>query len=199
MTLILLIDNFDSFTYNIYQAFSEEAIDVKVVRSDVITIADIHTLNPEAIIISPGPGLPKASGICQEIITTFYKTIPILGISLGHQMIAATFGATFKQAQTVKHGKTTRITHDGLGVFSYLSQPLEVMLYHSHVIDTIPEQLEVTATSLDSNEIMAIKHRKYPVYGLQFHPESIGTITGQKLIKNFLHDIRKEHMDATIS
>lgn len=199
--MILLIDNFDSFTYNIYQAFSEESIEVKVVRNNEITIAEIEQLNPKAIIISPGPGHPEQSGVCMDVVRTFYKQIPILGISLGQHIIAATFGAKRVKSQTIKHGKTALITHNGFGMFSYLSQPLEVMLYHSHVIDknTIPEQLEIMATSLESSEIMAIKHRVYPLYGLQFHPESIGTHSGKKIIQNFLEEIGKVNTNETVS
>ena len=201
MTLILLIDNFDSFTYNIYQSFSEEDIEVKVVRNNAVSIEEIEQLNPEAIIISPGPGLPEQTGICMEVVKRFYKEIPVLGISLGHHIIAAAFGAKRTEVETIKHGKTTLITHNGFGMFSYLSQPLEVMLYHSHVIDekTMPFQLEVMATSLDSGEIMAIKHKNYPLYGLQFHPESIGTRTGKKIIQNFLLEIRKGQTHEAIS
>ena len=199
--MILLIDNFDSFTYNIYQSFSEEGLDVKVVRNNAITVEEIERLNPDAIIISPGSGRPEAAGICMDLVKTLYKQIPILGICFGHHIIATSFGAERTEAQTIKHGKTASITHNGSGMFSYLSQPLEVMLYHSYVIDknTLPVQLEVTATSLDACEIMAIKHRTHPLYGLQFHPESIGTTTGKKIIRNFLNEIRSVTSHETVS
>lgn len=199
--MILLIDNFDSFTYNIYQSFSEEDFNVKVVRSNEITVEEIKLLDPQAIIISPGSGKPEQSGICMEVVKTFYKQIPILGICLGHYIIATAFGAELVETQTIKHGKTALITHNGSGMFSYLSQPLEVMLYHSYVIDenTLPGQFDVTATSLDTNEIMAIKHHRYPLYGLQFHPESIGTATGKKIIRNFLDEIRRVTNHEAIS
>src|SRR5690625_636420 len=189
--MILLIDNFDSFTYNIYQPFSEEGFEVKVIRNDEMTITEIESLNPEAIVISPGSGKPEQSGRCMEIVKTFYKRIPILGICLGHYIIAAAFNAELIEAQTIRHGQTTPITHNGSGMFSYLSQPLEVMLYHSYVIDLnkFPHQFEITAKTLDTDEVMAMKHRTYPVYGLQFHPESIGTKTGKKMIRNFLDEI----------
>ncbi|WP_106495084.1 anthranilate synthase component II [Lentibacillus sp. Marseille-P4043] len=192
--MILLIDNYDSFTYNLYQYFSEENEQVNVVRNDEISLKEIETLNPDAIVISPGPGLPDQAGICIEMVNTFYKKIPILGVCLGHQVIAAALGAKIKQADTIKHGKTSRITHNGLGLFSYLPQPLEVMRYHSQIVDRadFPMELEITASSMDDNEIMAIKHRGYPVYGVQFHPESIGTDTGQKIIRNFLAEMREE-------
>lgn len=199
--MILLIDNFDSFTYNIYQSFSEEGFEVKVVRNDKITIEEINHLDPEAIIISPGSGCPENTGICMDVVKTFYKEVPILGICLGHHIIATAFGTELIEAQTIKHGKTALITHNGAGVFSYLSQPLEVMLYHSYVINksTLSHQLEITATTLDTGEVMAIKHNRYPLYGLQFHPESIGTIAGKKIIRNFLDEIRRVTRHETVS
>lgn len=189
--MILLLDNYDSFTYNLYQYFCEENIDVKVVRNDEINISEIEILRPDAIVISPGPGLPYEAGNSIEVVQHFYQKIPILGVCLGHQIIAAAFGATIKPANVIKHGKTSSITHNGLGLFRYLTQPLEVMRYHSQIVDseTNPVELEITATSLDDQEIMAIKHRRYPVYGVQFHPESIGTNTGKKMIRNFLKEI----------
>ena len=199
--MILLIDNFDSFTYNIYQSFSEEGFEVKMIRNNEMTVAEIEMLNPEAIIISPGPGKPEQTGICVELVKTFYKRIPILGICLGHYIIATAFDAELVEAQMIKHGKTALITHNGSGMFSYLSQPLEVMLYHSYVIDLnkFPHQFEMTAKSLDTGEVMAIKHRTYPLYGLQFHPESIGTKTGKKMIRNFLEEIRRVRSHEAIS
>ncbi|MBT2214834.1 aminodeoxychorismate/anthranilate synthase component II [Virgibacillus dakarensis] len=192
--MILLIDNYDSFTYNLYQYFSQENEQVTVARNDEISLSEIDVLNPEAIVISPGPGLPDQAGICIEIVNAVYKKTPILGVCLGHQVIAAALGATIKQAEIIKHGKTSRITHNGSGVFSYMSQPLEVMRYHSQIVDpkSVPAELAITATSLDDNEIMAIKHRRYPVYGVQFHPESIGTNTGKKMVRNFLVEMREE-------
>ena len=199
--MILLIDNFDSFTYNIYQSFSEEGLEVKVIRNDEMTVTEIETLNPEAMIISPGPGKPAQTGICMDVVKTFYNRIPILGIGLGHYIIATAFHAELIEAQTIKHGKTTLITHNGSGIFSYLSQPLEVMLYHSYVVNpnSFPHEFEIVARSLDSGEIMAIRHRMYPLYGLQFHPESMGTTTGKKLIRNFLEEIRSVKNHEAIS
>ncbi|WP_010529286.1 anthranilate synthase component II [Lentibacillus jeotgali] len=199
--MILLIDNYDSFTFNIYQYVASEGIEVKVVRNDQITIARISEMTPEAIILSPGPGAPSQAGICPEIVKAFHRNIPILGICLGHQVIAETLGGRISQGGTVKHGKTSLITHNGNGLFSYLPQPLEVMRYHSLVIDrrTLPGELKITATSLEDNEIMAIKHRQRPVYGIQFHPESIGTVTGKKMIRNFLKEIRKESYHEILS
>lgn len=200
--MILLIDNFDSFTFNIYQYFSEDGIEVEVIRNNQLSLGQIESIQPEAIIISPGPGLPEKSGICIELVKAFYKKIPILGICLGHQIIGEALGAELRKAKQIKHGKTSLITHNGLGIFSYLSQPLEVMRYHSYVIDklTLPHELEIAATSLEDNEIMAIKHHSYPVYGVQFHPESIGTKTGKQIIRNFLEEIGREiHQNEKLS
>lgn len=189
--MILLVDNYDSFTYNLYQYFSESS-DVHVVRNDVISIEGIEALNPEAILISPGSGLPNQAGNCIEIIQHFYKKVPIFGICLGHQAITEALGGTLRKAKEIKHGKTSLITHNRKGIFNQLPNPLEVMRYHSFVIDEIPEGLEVVAKSISDEEIMAIKHKNYPVYGVQFHPESIGTETGKKMIANFVEEIRKE-------
>ncbi|MFD1038249.1 anthranilate synthase component II [Virgibacillus byunsanensis] len=199
--MILLIDNYDSFTYNVYHYFASIGLEVRVFRNDQLSIDAVSDLNPEAIIISPGPGVPEQAGECIEIVRTFYKKIPILGICLGHQIIAAALNGDIIQSKTIKHGKTSLITHDGQGLFSYLTQPLEVMRYHSLSIDklTLPEELQVVATSMDDNEVMAIKHQLYPVYGVQFHPESIGTKTGQSMIQNFLDEIRKGFRHETVS
>lgn len=185
--MILLIDNFDSFTFNLYQYLGELGEEVKVVRNNQVTMEQIKEMNPKAIILSPGPGKPEDAGVCVEVVRTFYTTIPILGICLGHQAIGCAFGAIIKRASSIKHGKTSQITHDG-SLFNYLSSPLEVMRYHSLSIDknSLPEFLESTAVAMDDNEIMAIRHRSYPVYGLQFHPESIGTPSGKQILKNFL-------------
>ncbi|UJL46886.1 aminodeoxychorismate/anthranilate synthase component II [Virgibacillus sp. NKC19-16] len=192
--MILLMDNYDSFTYNIYQYFSEESKEVSVIRNDQITLTEIEELDPEAIVISPGPGLPDQTGICVDMVKAFYKKIPILGICLGQQIIAQSLGGRLSKAKQIKHGKTSLITHEDSGLFQNLPHPLEVMRYHSFVVDrgTLPSRLEVTATSLEDNEIMALQHHDYPVYGVQFHPESIGTGTGKHMIRNFLHEIRKE-------
>ncbi|WP_156290298.1 anthranilate synthase component II [Oceanobacillus salinisoli] len=190
--MILLIDNYDSFTYNLYQYFSEEGVDVKVVRNDVITIHAIEQLNPDAILISPGPGLPQQAGICIEMIQHFYKKIPIFGICLGHQAIAEALGGSLRQAKEIKHGKTSLITHNGKGIFRYLPNPLEVMRYHSYVVENIPSDLEIIADSINDDEMMAFKHKEYPVYGVQFHPESIGTVSGKHMIHNFLEEIGEE-------
>ncbi|CQR46074.1 Aminodeoxychorismate/anthranilate synthase component 2 [Paraliobacillus sp. PM-2] len=199
--MILLIDNYDSFTYNLYQYISELGKEVTVLRNDQITVDEIHRLHPEAIILSPGPGTPEQAGICMEIVKQLDTSFPILGICLGHQAIGAAYGATISHAKQIKHGKTSKIRHEQDEIFHYLEQPLQVMRYHSLVIkpDTLPKVLQVTATSIDDNEIMAIKHTFLPIYGLQFHPESIGTSTGKQILANFFKAIKKERLDETIS
>jgi len=191
--LILLVDNFDSFTYNLYQYFSESGEQVEVIRNNKFSIKTIESLSPEAIIISPGPGVPKEAGVCLDLVKHFYKRIPIFGVCLGHQVIAEALGADIIKAKQIKHGKTSKIDHDGSALFQSLAEQAEVMRYHSLAVDkqSLPEELKITAVALDDNEIMAIKHRDYPVYGIQFHPESIGTKTGKQMIKNFLKEIRK--------
>ncbi len=186
--MILLIDNYDSFTYNLYQYLEELGESVIVKRNDEITIEEIAALDPNGIVLSPGPGTPKDAGICIEVIQKFYEQIPILGICLGHQAIGEAFGATISKAKEIRHGKTSNIQHNGGGLFQYLPQPLEVMRYHSLVIEkgTLPPILTKAAIAMDDGEIMAIKHQEAPLYGLQFHPESIGTVSGKKLLKNFL-------------
>jgi anthranilate synthase component II len=192
--MILLIDNFDSFTFNLYQYLGELGEKIAVYRNNQLSIEDIHTLNPKAIILSPGPGKPEEAGICVEIIQNFYHKIPILGICLGHQAIGTAFGSVVNRAKNIKHGKTSYITHSGTGLFNYLPSPLEVMRYHSLSIekDSLSPEFECAAVSMEDQEIMAIKHYDYPVYGLQFHPESIGTPNGKQILKNFLLEIERE-------
>lgn len=192
--MILLIDNYDSFTYNLYQYLGELGEDVLVVRNDKITIDDIVGLTPDAIVLSPGPGRPEHAGICLEIIQIFFQTVPILGICLGHQAIGFAFGATIDRAKVIKHGKISKLKHNGSSLFQYMPQPIDVMRYHSLVIisGSLPGSFKVLARSLEDNEIMAIQHEQYPLFGLQFHPESIGTVLGKKIIENFLNHIRRE-------
>ncbi|MED3651113.1 aminodeoxychorismate/anthranilate synthase component II [Heyndrickxia sporothermodurans] len=199
--MIILLDNYDSFTYNLFQYLSELGEEVKVFRNDGITIEQITEMKPEAIVLSPGPGTPEQAGICMEVIKACYQNIPILGVCLGHQAIAAAFGATIVQAKEIKHGKISRILHSGEGMFQYMSQPLEVMRYHSLVIDrnSLSPEFIIAATSMDDQEIMAIKHEYFPLYGVQFHPESIGTKTGKEIIQNFLIEMRKENSYESIS
>ena len=199
--MILLIDNFDSFTFNLYQYLGELGETVTVFRNNQLTIKQIREMNPKAIILSPGPGKPEDAGICIEVIQNLYQEIPILGICLGHQAIGAAFGSEIRRANFIKHGKTSQITHNGNGIFTYLTSPLEVMRYHSLVVDkdTLSSDLECVAQSLDDQVVMAIKHRYYPVFGLQFHPESIGTPTGKQLLKNFLTQIEGKMKNEELS
>ncbi|MBT2734134.1 aminodeoxychorismate/anthranilate synthase component II [Bacillus sp. ISL-7] len=191
--MILLIDNFDSFTFNLYQYLGELGEQITVLRNNQLSMDQIRDLNPKAIILSPGPGKPEDAGICIELIQTFYNKIPILGICLGHQAIGAAFGGEIQRATLIKHGKTSLISHRSGGLFNGLPNPLEVMRYHSLIIEksSIPEELECIAHSDDDQEIMAIKHREYPIFGLQFHPESIGTPSGKQILKNFLNEIER--------
>lgn len=186
--MILLIDNYDSFTYNLYQQVSMLGKDVKVVRNDAITIEELEELNPEAIIISPGPGTPVDAGVSIDIIQKLYKKYPILGICLGHQSIGAAFGAKIVQAKTIRHGKMSTISYSPQALFKTFEEPISVMRYHSLVIDgeSLIDELEILARSEDDNEIMAIKHVDYPLYGLQFHPESIGTEQGSRIMQSFI-------------
>ncbi|MCP3738953.1 anthranilate synthase component II [Rossellomorea sp. BNER] len=199
--MIVLIDNYDSFTFNLFQYFEELGKKVIVKRNDEITIADIEVFQPEAIVISPGPGKPSAAGNCIPIIQSFYKKIPILGVCLGHQAVAEAFGAKIIRAKEIRHGKQSFIKHRGTGMFEYLSQPLKVMRYHSLVIErpTLPPYFETTAISMDDGEIMAIKHSCYPLYGLQFHPESIGTHSGKTILKQFLKEIGRVNINENDS
>lgn len=185
--MILLIDNYDSFTYNLYQYIGIFESDIEVVRNDQITIEEIEKINPERIVISPGPKSPKEAGICLEVISHFAAKIPILGICLGHQCIGEAFGATVSYAKKIFHGKQSRIIHNQDGIFSGIDSPINVARYHSLAIieDTIPEQLKVIART-DEGEIMAVRHQSYPVVGLQFHPESIYTNHGKRMIENFV-------------
>ena len=185
--MILMIDNYDSFTYNLYQYVGIFNPDIKVVRNDKITIDEIKTLDPERILLSPGPKSPKEAGICMDVVKEFYDSIPILGICLGHQCIGEAFGGVVSYAKELFHGKQSEITHDGQGIFKGIDSPVRVARYHSLAVqkESLPECLVVTAETADG-EIMALRHKKYPVYGLQFHPESIYTEHGKRMIENFL-------------
>lgn len=189
--MILMIDNYDSFTYNIVQYLLELGAEVEVRRNDEITIAEIETMAPEKIVISPGPCTPNEAGISLETVDHFAGKIPILGICLGHQSIGQSFGGTIGRAGSVMHGKTSAIHHSGEGVFAGLKQPFEATRYHSLVVDkaTLPSTLEVTAwTEKDGemDEIMGLRHRELGLEGVQFHPESILTEHGYDLLNNFL-------------
>ncbi len=193
--MILLIDNYDSFVYNLYQFIAEIEPDVKIVRNDKITPEEIEELSPDAIVISPGPGKPSDAGVCIEVIQKLKGKFPILGVCLGHQAIAEAFGATVGHAKQLMHGKVSvleDVKTDSV-MFQRLEKPVKVARYHSLAVEeaTLPEELEITARSKD-NEVMAMEHKTYPIYGLQFHPESVMTPEGFKMIENFLKSCKKE-------
>ncbi|CAI8717100.1 aminodeoxychorismate/anthranilate synthase component II [Bacillus pseudomycoides] len=192
--MIVLIDNYDSFTYNLYQLLGAYEEEIVVLRNDKVTIQELEEMKPKAIILSPGPGKPEDAGICTQVIQHFYKQIPILGICLGHQAIVSAFGGEIVRAEHIKHGKTSRVKHNGTSIFSYVAQPLTAMRYHSLVAakHTIPKCFDVLATAMDDGEIMAVRHNYYPLFGLQFHPESIATEEGGKLIRAFLSNVKEE-------
>ncbi|MBQ8138209.1 MAG: aminodeoxychorismate/anthranilate synthase component II [Lachnospiraceae bacterium] len=186
--MILLIDNYDSFSYNVYQLIGSINPDIKVIRNDEMTVSEIEALDPERIIISPGPGKPSEAGICEEVIKYFAGKKPIMGICLGHQAICEVFGATVTYAKQLMHGKQSIAKLDNSSVlFKGMDDKMTVARYHSLAAkeDTIPDCLRVTATT-DDGEVMAVEHRDYPVYGVQFHPESVLTPEGKKIMVNFL-------------
>ncbi|WP_148052190.1 aminodeoxychorismate synthase component 2 [Atlantibacter hermannii] len=186
--MILLIDNYDSFTWNLYQYFCELGAEVVVKRNDDIGLADIATLAPQKIVISPGPCTPTEAGVSLDVIRHYAGQLPILGVCLGHQAIGQAFGAHVVRARQVMHGKTSLIRHNGNGVFHGLTHPLTVTRYHSLLIDpsTLPDAFEITAWSAEQ-EIMGIRHREWDLEGVQFHPESILSEQGHALLANFLH------------
>jgi anthranilate synthase component 2/para-aminobenzoate synthetase component 2 len=184
--MILLIDNYDSFVYNLARYAQELGHDVVVVRNDEITIDDIKKQSPSHIIISPGPCSPNEAGISNDVIMHFSPTIPILGICLGHQCIGHVFGATVRRSQYPMHGKTDQVIHNAEGIFHHVPSPFTVTRYHSLIIDNLPPSLMATAHSQKTKEIMAIRHISYPTIGLQFHPEAILTEYGYDLLRNFL-------------
>jgi len=185
--MLLVIDNYDSFTYNLVQYFGELGATLLVKRNDGITLDEIAALNPERICISPGPCTPSEAGISSEVIRRFSPDRPILGVCLGHQCMGEVFGGDVVRAERLMHGKTSLIHHDGKGVFRGLSQPFEATRYHSLIVkrDTLPDSLLITAETAEK-EIMGLRHKEYPLHGVQFHPESILTVEGKQLLKNFL-------------
>ena len=189
--MILVIDNYDSFTYNLVQYIGTIDEDISVIRNDVKTITEIEAMKPEYIVISPGPGYPIEAGVTIDVIKRFSGKIPIFGVCLGCQAIAEAFGGDIVPAKELVHGKSTLIKHNGKGIFKGIKNPFSGARYHSLVIDphTIPAELVITASTEDG-EIMAVKHRKYPVIGVQFHPESILTENGMEIIKNFLYMVK---------
>ena len=187
--MLLVIDNYDSFTYNLVQYLGELGEQPVVKRNDEISVDDIGKMGASRIVISPGPCTPAEAGVSVPTIRKWGKNIPILGVCLGHQAIGEAYGGKVVRAQTLMHGKTSRVAHDGKGIFSGVRNPLTVMRYHSLVIETksLPKDLEVIARSSDDpNEIHAVKHREHPVWGVQFHPESILTECGKEILRNFL-------------
>lgn len=191
--MILLIDNYDSFSYNLYQLIGEVTPDIRVSRNDKISISEINDLNPEAIILSPGPGKPENAGICIDIVKEFHDKIPILGVCLGHQAICTAFGGKVSHAKRLMHGKSSDISLDYDYIFKGLPNQISVGRYHSLSLieDTLPDCLEVISKAKDDGEIMAVKHNDYNVYGLQFHPESILTSDGLTIIQNFLEKVER--------
>lgn len=185
--MLLVIDNYDSFTYNLVQYFGELKAEMEIYRNDQITIDEIRDKAPDKICISPGPCTPKEAGISCEVIREFGETIPLLGVCLGHQSIGDVFGGDVIRAERLMHGKTSPIHHNGEGVFAELEDPFEATRYHSLIVkrETFPDCLEITAWT-EEDEIMGLRHKDFPIHGVQFHPESILTMEGMKLLQNFL-------------
>ena len=185
--MLLLIDNYDSFTYNLFQYLSELGEEVQVARNDKVSLDEIEKRAPQSIVISPGPGTPRQAGISNELIRKFEGRIPILGVCLGHQCIGYSYGARVDRAGEIKHGKSSLIYHDGKGLFNGLPNPFSAIRYHSLAVmpDSLPDCLEVTAWT-SNNMIMGLRHRQLPIEGVQFHPESIMTEVGKDLLRNFL-------------
>ncbi len=189
--MIFLLDNYDSFTYNLYQQFVGLDEDVRVVRNDKISVAEIENLSPAAVVISPGPKRPEEAGISVELIKKLGPKIPILGICLGHQAIGSAFGAQVVGAKRIMHGKVSAIRHDGKTIFEELENPFFATRYHSLAVElsTLPPELEVSATA-DDGTVMGLRHRNYPIEGVQFHPESFLTSCGRKLLENFVNMVK---------
>ena len=187
MSRLLLIDNYDSFTYNLYQYLCELGADVTVIRNDALTVDDVEAMQPEGIVLSPGPGRPEDAGVCIPVIARFVGQVPILGVCLGHQAIAAAYGAKIVSAPELLHGKTSLIHHDGTGLYDGMKPEFEAVRYHSLVADrrTLPDSLIVDSETVDGI-VMGLRHREEPLFGVQFHPESILTDGGKILLQNFL-------------
>ncbi|HCU72185.1 MAG TPA: anthranilate/aminodeoxychorismate synthase component II [Chloroflexi bacterium] len=185
--MLLVLDNYDSFTYNLVQYLQVLTVDIEVHRNDALTVDEVINLNPDAIVISPGPCTPNEAGISIAVVQALGMKVPTLGVCLGHQAIGAAHGASIIRAPELMHGKTSPIAHDGQGLFGELPNPFDATRYHSLIVerDTLPDELEVTAET-NSGLIMAMQHRTYPLYGVQFHPESILTTVGPQLLRNFL-------------
>ncbi len=188
--MLLLIDNYDSFTYNLYQYLSELGAEVVTVRNDKITLEDIEDMRPQGIIVSPGPSTPLEAGISNDVVRHFGPRLPTLGVCLGHQCVGHVYGAKVDRAGEIRHGKTSMIHHDGKGVLTGLPNPFEAIRYHSLVVypETVPDCLEVTAWT-ENGLVMGLRHKEHPVEGVQFHPESILTPVGKPLLQNFLDQV----------
>jgi anthranilate synthase/aminodeoxychorismate synthase-like glutamine amidotransferase len=188
--MVLVIDNYDSFTYNLVQYLGELGADVKVMRNDLVTLEDVVAAKPERIVISPGPGRPEQAGVTMSVIRHLGQSTPILGVCLGHQAIGAVFGGSVVRARVAMHGKTSTIEHDGSGLFTGISGPFVASRYHSLVVadGSVPADLIVSARTKEDATIMGLRHRSWPVHGVQFHPESILTGEGRRILRNFLED-----------
>ncbi len=192
---VLMIDNYDSFVYNLVQYIGELGVEVSVFRNDQITLKQVQEINPDRVVISPGPGNPedeKYFGVCRAILQTVSPNVPTLGVCLGHQGIVSAYGGRVIYAKRLMHGKTSRIKHDGIGIFRGVENPFTATRYHSLAGDqnTLPACLEISAVSVDDGEVMGVRHRKYPIDGVQFHPESILCEDGKLIIRNFLEGAR---------
>ena len=186
--MLLMIDNYDSFTYNLVQYLGELGAEVRVKRNNEITLDEIEAMAPDHILISPGPGRPEDAGITPDVIRRFGPTTPLLGVCLGHQAIGMVYGGTVCRATAPMHGKTSTVEHDGKGVFAGMTAPFQAGRYHSLIVsnDGLPADLEVSARTKDDGTIMAVRHRTHPVHGVQFHPESVLTEEGRRILRNFL-------------
>jgi len=186
--VVLVIDNYDSFTYNLVQYLGELGAEIRVRRNDQVTIGEIEAMAPDQILISPGPGRPEQAGITPDVIRRFGPKTPLLGVCLGHQAIGVVYGGTVGRAAIPMHGKTSTVVHDGRGLFNGMTEPFQAGRYHSLIIasDSVPSALEVAARTKEDGTIMAVRHRSYPVHGVQFHPESVLTEEGRRILRNFL-------------
>ena len=186
--MVVVVDNYDSFTYNLVQYLGELGAEVRVLRNDAVTASDVAACAPDKIVISPGPGRPEDAGVTMDVIRQLGQHTPILGVCLGHQAIGAVFGGSVIRARAPMHGKTSVIEHDGRGIFTGIAEPFVASRYHSLIVsdEALPQELEVTARTKDDRAIMGLRHRSWPVYGVQFHPESILTGEGHRMLRNFL-------------
>jgi anthranilate synthase component 2 len=190
--MVIVIDNYDSFTYNLVQYLGELGATVRVMRNDVVSVVDVAAARPDRIVISPGPGRPEDAGVSMNVIRELGAHTPVLGVCLGHQAIGAAFGGAVIRAGGPMHGKTSTIEHDGRGVFHGISGPFVASRYHSLIVsdDGLPDELEVSARTREDGAIMGLRHRIWPIHGVQFHPESILTVEGRRILRNFLEDTR---------